>query len=87
MISNMKMNIKMLNISTTILNRKIIQVDNKEYTNLYQCWKSLKTMLEMFEIFVNIMEQYHADHVNDNAPYYCPICLVYLDILSNIECL
>ena len=84
----MKMNIKMLNISTTILQvetRKIIQVDNKEYTNLYQCWKSLKTMLEMFEIFENIMEKYHADCVNDNAPYYCLICLVYLDILSKIE--
>ena len=39
---------------------------------------------EVFEIFENIMEKYHADHVNDNAPDYCPPCLVYLRFCTYI---
>ena len=53
----------------------------KKNTNLYNGEK-LKIMLKIFE---NIMEKYHANCINDNAPYYCPICLVYLDILFIIE--
>ena len=92
MISNIKMNIKMnikiLNITTTILQvetRKIIQWDNKEYTNLYQSWKKFEDCAGNVWSIWNIMEKYHADHVNDNSSYYCSICLVYLDILFKIE--
>ena len=44
----------------------------------------MKTGLEVFEIFENMMEKYHANHINDNAPNYCPLCPVYLRFCTYI---